>query len=85
MIERDVLKILPPDPDGMNDQRAAWAQNALNGFSVETHNDDCDMLADLLCDLMHWADRHASLSFAAELARAYSFYAAETKVTKVWR
>ena len=68
---------LPPDPDAMNDRRAAWADRAITAFRAETGADHDDALCDLLADLMHWADRH-DYSFAAHLDRAQFHYRAET-------
>lgn len=71
---------MKPDPDGMNDDRAEWAQQAVDAFQLATNTDPENLLADLLCDLMHWADRNAETagSFEAALARAQSNYEAET-------
>lgn len=70
-------KNLPPDPDGMNDNRAAWAQAALTTFIDETGIDLEDSLGDLLCNLMHWSDRN-NFDFEAALCRAQGHYEAET-------
>ncbi len=70
-------KTLPPDPEGQNDDRAAWAQTALEAFQKTTRTDAGDAVSDLLGDLMHWCDRNGS-DFEAELARARSHYAEET-------
>lgn len=69
---------VPPDPEGMNDRRASWAGKALAAFQEVTGADEEDALADLLCDLMHLADR-APYDFDAALTRARDHYAAETK------
>lgn len=68
---------LPPDPEGMNDKRAAWAGVALKAFCTETGADLEEALGDLLTDLMHWADRN-SFDMDAALERARSHYEAET-------
>ncbi|MBA4068171.1 MAG: hypothetical protein C0501_31620 [Isosphaera sp.] len=68
---------LPPDPEGMNFDRAAWADKAIAAFRRETGTDREDALPDLLCDLMHWSDR-AGYRFDAALNRARDHYAAET-------
>lgn len=68
---------LPPDPDNMNGKRAKWAKAALSIFQSLTGTDDDTALMDLLCDLMHHADRHA-LTFNDELDRARRHYEAET-------
>lgn len=67
----------PPDPDAINGDRAAWAQQALSAFTDATGTDAEDALCDLLADLMHWCDRHGT-SFSSELERARCHYAAET-------
>jgi hypothetical protein len=57
-------------------QRAASADAALKAYVSRTSCDCEDCLADLLCDLLHWADK-CRFSFAEELCRAHSHYAAE--------
>lgn len=68
---------LPPDPDGKNDDRAAWAGAALAKFMVLTGTDLEDAVGDLLTDLMHWSDRN-NYDFDAALDRARFHYKAET-------
>lgn len=70
-------KELPPDPEGMNDDRARWADQAIKYFIGITGTEKEDGLADLLCNLMHWADRNG-LSFEAEFGRALKHYNHET-------
>jgi hypothetical protein len=70
-------KTLPPDPENMNDARANWALAALRVFHNETGVDEGDALSDLLCDLMHLADRKG-WDFDHELERARMHYEAET-------
>jgi hypothetical protein len=68
---------LPSDPEGMNDQRSAWARCAVRVFQEATGTDEEDVLCDLLANLMHWADR-ANYDFEAALLRARDHYDAET-------
>lgn len=68
---------LPPDPEGMNDDRAEWAACALRHFQCTTGSDYEDALGDLLCDLMHWCDRN-NFDFELALFRARGHYRAET-------
>ena len=68
---------LPPDPEGKNDDRAAWAASALAAFSQATGADEDTALGDLLADLMHWCDRN-NFDFDAALDRAHWHYEAET-------
>ena len=68
---------LPPDPDGMNDDRSTWAGAALALFTQLTGTEEEDALGDLLADLMHWADRKG-YDFDAALQGARSHYVAET-------
>jgi hypothetical protein len=68
---------LPPDPDGMNDDRAPWAGAAIAKFMDLTGTDLEDALCDLMCDLMHWSDRQ-DFGFEAALDRARYHYEAET-------
>ena len=60
---------LPPDPEHMNDDRAAWAASALTAFMRCTGTDPEDALGDLLANLMHWSDRN-NYDFDAALDRA---------------
>jgi hypothetical protein len=66
----------PPDPEGMNDKRAAWAGAALATFITQTGTDE-DAVGDLLVDLMHWCDRN-NYDFGVALIRAQGHYEAET-------
>ena len=66
-----------PDPDNLNKERASWAGAAIDTFMSETGTDTGDALADLLADLMHWADENET-SFEAELRRAQYHYGEET-------
>lgn len=59
-----------------NSDRAAWAAEALRVFRARTRCDYEDSLGDLLCDLMHWADRH-EFDFQAALDRASDHHAYE--------
>jgi hypothetical protein len=68
---------LPPDPEGMNGDRAEWAAAALRHFQCTTGCDYEDSLGDLLGDLMHWSDRN-NFDFEAALFRARGHYQAET-------
>ncbi|OWK35436.1 hypothetical protein [Fimbriiglobus ruber] len=70
-------RILPPDPEGMNDKRSAWAGAAIAAFQETTGTDDEDALSDLLGDLRHWADRN-NYDFEAASLRARCHYEAET-------
>jgi hypothetical protein len=50
---------LPPDPDGMNDERAMWAGACINLMSEQTGCEPGqEALGDLLCNLFHWGDRN---------------------------
>lgn len=68
---------LPPDPEGMNNDRSHWAEIAVRAFQVATGTDDEDALSDLLTDLMHWSDRNG-FDFQAACKRALSHYSEET-------
>lgn len=70
-------RALPPDPDGMNEERAEWADAAVSAFQAETRVDLEDALCDLLADLMHWSDRNG-FDFDNELRRARDHYDEET-------
>ena len=49
--------LLPPDPEGRNEDRAGWARQALEHFRSLTGTDAEDALADLLANLRHLCDR----------------------------
>jgi hypothetical protein len=57
-------------------ERAASADAALKAYMSRTSCDCEDCLAELLCDLMHWADL-ARLNFAEEFRHARSRYCAD--------
>jgi hypothetical protein len=75
--EAEATSPLPPDPEGMNVSRVAWADQTIKAFQAATGTDDEDALGDLLADLMHWADR-SNYDFDAALLRAKDHYEAET-------
>ena len=60
----------------MNQDRAEWAAIALDAFQDRTQCDAEDVLADLLCDLMHWANQTGA-DFDVELLRANNHYQTE--------
>jgi hypothetical protein len=64
---------LPPDPEEMNNNRAAFAGAALRHFRCITGTDYDTALTDLLADLMHWCD--------GTQATARMHYAAETSAS----
>src|SRR5579863_5577143 len=51
-------RVLPPDPEEMNDARSDWAAAAIDAFRDETGTDLEDAVSDLLADLMHWCGRN---------------------------
>lgn len=51
------------------DDRVAWADTALRFYRIMATSTPDDMLADLLTDLMHWADANA-IDFALAQSRA---------------
>ena len=69
---------LPADPEGLNDDRAAWAGTALAAFQLATGAEDEFALGDLLADLMHWADRN-NFDFEAALDRGRAHYEEEPR------
>lgn len=74
---------LPPDPENQNDDRAVWANTAVNAFADITRmrtagEDDRTILHDLLANLMHWCDRR-DVDFDDVLADARDSYAEETE------
>jgi hypothetical protein len=74
-----MTKQLPPDPDNKNDERADWANKSIGLFMIVTGTDYEDALADLLCDMMHWADRGRDQDFEVALGRARGMYEEETR------
>lgn len=53
------------------------AEDIIYAYRQATRDEEEDALADLLADLMHWADAHGVV-FAKELQRAYSYSDDET-------
>jgi hypothetical protein len=71
---------LPPDPDDKNEERAGWAEEALQAFQAVTGTDDEDAIADLIADLLHLCDRNPGLGdFETQLERGRGMYAEETQ------
>ena len=68
---------LPPDPEGMNNDRAEWAAAAMRHFQYTTGCDFEDAIGDLLADMMHWCDRNG-VAFEQALAQAREHYTEET-------
>ena len=56
-----------------NDKRAEWAKQTIEKFQEITGTEDEDAMSDLLCDMMHLADRQGP-AFAVDLTRAYGHY-----------
>lgn len=75
------MKRLPPDPDNMNDERAEWAQAAIDAHGEETgataagDDGDCNFY-DLLCNLHHWCDRN-DINFKQAVKDARQMYEME--------
>jgi hypothetical protein len=67
--------VLGPD----NETRAYWAQCAVEAFQEACATDDCDVIADLLCDIMHLCERQSDKfgTWKEALRRAQSNYEAE--------
>ena len=59
-----------------NDDRADWAQAAINAFQAVTRTDDEDAVPDLIADLLHLAVRQG-LDPQLMLDRAQSNFEAE--------
>lgn len=72
-----MMMTLPPDPDNLNSDRAKWAGDAIVAFMFTTGTEPENVLSDLLCDLMHWADRREEC-FESALEHARWHYAEET-------
>jgi len=68
---------LPPDPEDMNNDRANWAQIALEAFTAATGTDREDAICDLIADLGHWCDRN-NMNLEVEIQRGAWHYDAET-------
>lgn len=69
--------------DPTNEDRAGWAQCALDAFAHTTSmdtagEDDKTVLSDLLVDLMHWCDLN-EVAFDEVLANAADTYAQEVE------
>jgi hypothetical protein len=62
----------------MNNDRAAWAEEALSKFQQTTRCDREDALPDLLANMMHWCDRE-KVDFHIALRKAQDHYREETR------
>ncbi len=67
---------LPPDPEGMNNQRSELAFYAMREFAQQSRTNPEFVLRDLMVDMMHWCDRHGE-SFADALDLATQSYQEE--------
>ena len=76
-MKRKEAVTLPPDPEGMNDDRAEWANAAIKEFMRVCRTDEEDAPGDLIADIMHWCDRKG-IDPIATLERAKSHYQEET-------
>lgn len=81
---RAFLRITPPDPEGMNKDRAEWARVAVQAFATQTGLDTdaaadgiATAITDLLADLGHLCDREG-LSLPAIWQTAAMHYNEET-------
>jgi hypothetical protein len=79
-IGTDMPGKLPPDPDGMNEKRTVWAEQAIATFRDATGTDREDAVTDLLADLMHWCDRNDT-EFDRALRLGRMHYETETAMT----
>lgn len=69
---------MPPDPEGMNEERAELAAQALDLI-----DDGAEAICDLLANLMHWCDRQPGIDFDAQLKIAKQHHWAETQETSI--
>lgn len=58
----------------MIERSVEQAEDIIHAYIQATKDDRDDALADLLADLMHWADAQPNMVFAAQLERAQSYY-----------
>lgn len=77
LAHRILHHVIPPDREGMNGDRAAWAGVAITAFIKAVRCDPEDAVADLLVDIMHWCDRNGT-DFIFELERSRHMYRDET-------
>lgn len=68
---------LPPDPDGMNDERAGLAKSAMDALPVDGDVPAENRVRDLLCNLHHWCDRNG-IDFDSIAEEAEGSYRSET-------
>lgn len=74
-------RAVPPDPEDMNEERAQWADEALEAFTTNTGQylavEPADVVNDLITDIAHWCDRN-KLQLSGILIRAIEHYGEET-------
>ena len=73
----EIKQLLPPDPDGYNEDRAYWAMMAIEEFERETGCGREDSISDLLTALRHFCDRN-EINFETEALKASRQYRDET-------
>lgn len=77
---------VPADPEGQNDDRATWAEEALLKFGRETGQDlriePDELVSDFIADLMHWCDRNG-VDFEDMVRRGKGHYEEETAEEQV--
>lgn len=71
-----------PDPDEMNDKRAAWVSSAVESFIRHTgqsikDDGEFEIIGDLLADIGHYCDQQG-LDLTCALQRAAFHYFEET-------
>ena len=77
--ERQAKKpVIPPDPDGFNNERADFAAKAVEAFRRATRTDEPEVIRDLLVNLAHLCDRKG-IDLANELRIAGDDYGSETR------
>jgi hypothetical protein len=77
--KRKLRRALPADPRGQNDERAAYAKEALMAYRQITNTRRQDTLGSLLCDPMHLCDRDRRFrTFEDSLEDAEQRYQEET-------
>jgi len=73
---------IPPDVDGMNDDRSYWAKKAIEAFQEATRAENETVIGDLICDLAHLCDRQPEMgSMAHHIRNAIGNYLEETRMT----
>lgn len=69
--------VLPPDPEGLNNDRATWGGYAILMHAHLSNATKAEAPADLICNILHWCDRNRR-DYEEVLMQGLSYYTRDT-------